>query len=37
MYLVKNLKYLVAIWQTKCVRLYQPNKNDLQVQSDTMI
>ena len=37
MYLVKNLIYLVAIWQTKCVRLYQPNKNDVQVQSDSMI
>ena len=37
MYLVKNLIDLVAILQTKCVRLYQPNKNELQVQSDSMI
>ena len=37
MYLVKNPIDLVAIWQKQCVRLYQPNKNELQVQSDSMI
>ena len=37
MYLVKNPIGLVAIWQTTCVRLYQPIKNELQVQSDSMI
>ena len=37
MYLVKNPIEFVAIWQTKFVRLYQPNKNELQVQSDSMI
>ena len=37
MYLMKNPTDLVAIWQAKCVRLYQPNKNELQVESDSMI
>ena len=37
MYLMKNPIDLVAIWQTKCVRLYQPNKNELQVHSDSII
>ena len=37
MFLLKNLIDLVVIWQTKFVRLYQPNKNELQVQSDSMI
>ena len=37
MYLMKNPIDLVAIRQTKCVRMYQPNKNELQVQLDRLI